>query len=136
MTSSGKYRILVVDDEPSLLLTYRLLLEREGYEVVACGTSREAIATVQQQRVDAVLCDYLLEERHTGFEVIAAARQLDANVPAAVLTGYATREISEEAANQGIGVMLKPIEIPEFLATTSSMLRRSNGPSQRGSEES
>jgi DNA-binding NtrC family response regulator len=124
VTSRGKYRVLLVDDEPSLLLTYRLILEREGYEVVACGTSREAIAALQKQKFDALLCDHLLEDHHTGFEVVSAARQLDAGLPAALLTGYAAREISQEAANQRIEVMFKPIEIQEFLATTSRMLRK------------
>ena len=124
MTAERKYRVLVVDDEAAVLLTYRLILERQGYEVVACGTSAQAIAAIETGRFDVVLCDYSLEERHTGFEVIAVARKLDASVPAALLTGYATKETADEAASQGIGVMFKPIEIEEFLATTSNMLRK------------
>ncbi len=133
MTSSRKYRVLLVDDEPSLLVTYRLLLEREGYEVVACGTSREAIAAVQDQKFDILLCDYYLEEHHTGFEVVAAARQSDPNIPAAVLTGFAPRETYEQAANQGVVVMHKGVAIPEFLAKTSAMLKKNKGPSEPGS---
>ena len=130
MTERRKYRVLVVDDEPSVLVTYRLILEQEGYDVVACGTSREAIAAIKKQKFDVVLCDYSLEEQHTGFEVITAARKSDADLPAALLTGYATQETTEEAAQRGIGVMFKPIEIAEFLATTSNMLRRDNESSQ------
>jgi len=130
VTERRKYRVLVVDDEPSVLVTYRLILEQEGYDVVACGTSREAIAAIKKQKFDVVLCDYSLEEQHTGFEVITAARKSDADLPAALLTGYATQETTEEAAQRGIGVMFKPIEIAEFLATTSNMLRRDNESSQ------
>ena len=126
MTAERKYRVLVVDDEAAVLLTYRLILERQGYEVVACGTSVQAIAAIEKQQFDVVLCDYSLEERHTGFEVISEARKHDSGVPAALLTGYATRETADEAASRGIGVMFKPIEIEEFLATTSNMLRRNN----------
>ncbi|HWX53542.1 MAG TPA: response regulator [Verrucomicrobiae bacterium] len=126
-TQTRKYRVLVVDDEPSVLLTYRMILEKEGYEVVACGTWREGLSAVAKRRFDVVLCDYSLEERHTGFEVISAARELDAGVPAALLTGYATQETTEEAAARSIGVMFKPIEIDEFLATTLNMARRVNG---------
>ena len=133
MTSSQKYCVLLVDDESSLLLTYRLLLEREGYEVVTCGTWREAIAAIEKQKFDAVLCDYFLEEQHTGFDVVAAARQADSGVPAAVLTGYATRETSVQAAKRRIEVMHKPIAVPEFLATIAGMLRRNKGPSAPGS---
>ena len=109
-----------------MLITYRLILEQQGYAVVACSTAREAIQTIEKQRFDVVLCDYSLEEQHTGFEVIAAARKRDPEVPAALLTGYATLETTDEAENQKIGIMFKPIEIQEFLATTSKLLRRNN----------
>ncbi len=124
MTADRKYRVLVVDDEASVLTTYRLILERHGYEVVACPTSREALDALAQGNFDSVLCDYSLEEDHTGFEVILAARERDAAVPAALLTGYATKETAQEAASQNINIMFKPIDIEEFLNTTSRMVRR------------
>ena len=132
----GKYRVLVVDDEASVLLTYRLILEQQGYDVVACGTSREAITAVEKQPFDVVLCDYSLEEQHTGFEVITAARNRDPGTPAALLTGYATKDTADEASSRGIGIMFKPIEIDEFLATTSSMVRRKNESEQKSGEKS
>ena len=128
MTKPPPYRVLVVDDENSVLVTYRLILEQQGYRVAACLTSREAIAAIQQQDFDAVLCDYSLEEQHTGFEVIAAARERDPEVPAALLTGYATKETADEAESKNIGIMFKPIEIEEFLSTTSKMVRRNDEP--------
>jgi len=127
--------VLVVDDEASVLLTYRLILEQQGYDVVACGTSREAIAAIETQPFDVVLCDYSLEEQHTGFEVITAARKRDPETPAALLTGYATKDTADEASSQGIGIMFKPIEIDEFLATTSNMVRRKNESEQKSGEK-
>ena len=126
MTAEEKSRVLVVDDEAAVLLTYRLILERQGYEVTACNTSVQAIAAIGKEKFDIVLCDYSLEEQHTGFEVISAARARDSRIPAALLTGYATKETADEAAGQGINVMFKPIEIEEFLATTSNMLRKND----------
>ena len=131
MTAGRKYRVLVVDDEAHVLLTYRLIREQQGYEVVACGTSVAAIKAIESQQFDIVLCDYSLEEQHTGFEVIAVARMRDSGVPAALLTGYATKETADEAAGRGITVMFKPIEIEEFLATTASMLRRDHESRQK-----
>lgn len=135
MNEDGKYRVLVVDDEAAVLLTYRLILEQQGYEVVACSTSADAIAAIEKQLFDIVLCDYSLEEQHTGFEVISAARKRDSETPAALLTGYATKDTADEASAQGIGVMFKPIEIDEFLATTSNMVRRKNESNQKGGEK-
>ena len=50
MSVDQKYRVLVVDDEAAVLLTYRLILERQGYEVVACGTSKAAIQAMEQPK--------------------------------------------------------------------------------------
>ena len=127
MSGGRKYRLLVVDDEASVLMTYRLILERHGYEVVACATSREALDTLATQTFDGILCDLSLEDHHTGFEVIGAARERDSRVPAALLTGYVTREAADEATRRQIGIMLKPIEISEFLEKTSRMMRGSDG---------
>lgn len=124
MTEERKYRVLVVDDEASVLTTYRMILERQGYEVVACPTSRKALDVLKENHFDGVLCDYSLEEDHTGFEVILAARQHDAGVPATLLTGYATKETTDEAASRNIDIMFKPIDIEELLSTTSRMVRR------------
>jgi DNA-binding NtrC family response regulator len=135
MNDAGTYRILVVDDEASVLITYQLILEQQGYQVSACATSVDAIRALRQQNFDLVLCDYSLEEQHTGFEVIAEARKRQANIPAALLTGYATKETADEASSQNIGIMFKPIEIEEFLATTSKMLRRDHEPDQESGEK-
>jgi DNA-binding NtrC family response regulator len=135
MNDAGTYRILVVDDEASVLITYQLILEQQGYQVSACATSVDAIRALRQQNFDLVLCDYSLEEQHTGFEVIAEARKRQADIPAALLTGYATKETADEASSQNIGIMFKPIEIEEFLATTSKMLRRDHEPDQKSGEK-
>lgn len=135
MNEAVKYRILVVDDEASVLLTYRLILEQQGYVVTACSTSQEAITAVEKNDFDVVLCDYSLEEQHTGFEVITAARKRDPELPAALLTGYATLETADEAQLKSIKVLFKPIEIDEFLTTTSNMLRRNHESKQKASGE-
>ncbi len=135
MTNGDKLRVLVVDDEASVLTTYRMILERQGYEVVACRTWREAMAVVERQIFDAVLCDYSLEERHTGCEVIRAARQRRAGVPAALITGYANKETADQAAQYNTIMMYKPIEIEEFLETVARMVRRDNELSQQVGQE-
>lgn len=122
----AKARVLVVDDEASVLTTYRLILEQQGYSVTALLSSKEAKETIARQGFDLVLCDYSLEQQHTGFEVIAAARERNPHVPSILLTGYATVETAEEAKKKQIGVLFKPIDIKEFLSTISQMLRNNN----------
>jgi DNA-binding NtrC family response regulator len=119
----SKPHILVVDDEPSVLLTYKMILEQEGYEVTAAATSREACKAVLTGGFHLLLCDFSLEQQHTGFEVIAAARKLDPETPCVLLTGYANMETAQQAKQQGIHVLFKPIEIEEFISTTSSLVK-------------
>jgi DNA-binding NtrC family response regulator len=122
----AKARVLVVDDEASVLTTYRLILEQQGYSVTALLSSKDAKETIAKQSFDLVLCDYSLEQQHTGFEVIAAARERNPQIPSILLTGYATVETAEEAKKRQIGVLFKPIDIKEFLSTISQMLRNNN----------
>jgi DNA-binding NtrC family response regulator len=118
-----KYRIMVVDDEPSVLFTYRLLLQQQGYQVIAVPTCQEALEKLRSEHVHLVLSDYALEERHTGFEIFDAARQKLANTPCILLTGYANREAVDRAESQGITVVFKPTDMDELLATIPQKLR-------------
>ena len=116
-------RVLIVDDEPSVLLTYQLILQQAGYDVTAAATSVAAKEAITRIDFDIILTDFSLEQQHNGFEVVEAARQRRADVPSLLLTGYATKETADDAASRGIGVMFKPIDIEEFLTTTSELLR-------------
>jgi DNA-binding NtrC family response regulator len=120
---ASKPRVLVVDDESSVLFTYKLILEQQGYAVVAAVSSEDAKSAIEKQEFDLILCDYSLEKQHTGFEVIAAARAKQPKVPSLLLTGYATLETTEQARQNQIGVLFKPIDIADFLSTTSAFLR-------------
>jgi DNA-binding NtrC family response regulator len=120
-----KHSVLVVDDEASVLFTYRILLEQHGYAATAALTSKQAMAAINHTAFDLLLCDLSLEEGHTGFDVLEYARQSDPDVPCVLITGYATSEAAQKAEHMGIAVLYKPIEIQEFLDTISTVLRTS-----------
>ena len=131
-----KYSILVVDDERSVLTTYGLILSRKGYEVQTAISSVEALAALKNRDFDLLLCDYSLEQEHTGFEVIEYGRQKKPNVQAALLTGYASKETAEEARKNGIAILYKPIDIEEFFVTVDKLLKEEYEPHQTSEEES
>jgi DNA-binding NtrC family response regulator len=120
---NGKYGILVVDDEPSVLVTYRLILEKRGYAVRTANTSVEAIRLLHEEAYDMLLCDYSLEQEHTGFEVIEEGRRLNPKVTAVLLTGYASKETVDTATANDITVLFKPIDIEEFFRTLDTLRR-------------
>ncbi|MGZ4825466.1 MAG: response regulator [Terriglobales bacterium] len=118
-----KHSVLVVDDEASVLFTYRVLLEQHGYAATAVLSSKEAIAAIEKTAFDLLLCDLSLEEGHTGFEVLEFARQTNPEIPCVLLTGYASSEAAQKAEQLGIDVLYKPIEIQQFLVTISTVLK-------------
>jgi DNA-binding NtrC family response regulator len=122
MAAGKKPRILVVEDDPSVLTTYRMLLERQGYEVVSVSSYNEAEGSLQKQNFDLLICDLSLEKQHSAFEVIDVARSHDREMAAVVVTGYASPEEMERAQENQVRVLLKPIEIEEFLSTISNAL--------------
>ena len=99
--SLSKPHILVVDDEPNVLVTYRLILQQQGYEVSAAISSEEARNTLQRG-VDLLLCDLSLEKQQSGFDVIHFGRTLDPKLQAVLLTGYASVEANERAEQENI----------------------------------
>jgi len=118
-----KSQILVVDDEPNVLITYRLILQQRGYEVSAAVSSEEARQVLGEKPIDLLLCDLSLEKQENGFDVIEFARQRHPDMPAVLLTGYATPEANDRAQELGIPVLFKPIDINELLQTISALLK-------------
>lgn len=118
-----RFHILVVDDEPNVLITYRLILEQQGYRVSAAISSADARNTLSSDRVDLLLCDLSLEGQESGFDVIEYAKHLTPGIATVLLTGYATPEANERAEKSGIPVLFKPIDIQQLLETISRLLR-------------
>lgn len=66
-------RVLIVEDEPNILLSLEFLLQREGYETTTAADGEEGLALVRQVRPDAVLLDIMLPRRN-GYEVCQAIK--------------------------------------------------------------
>jgi DNA-binding NtrC family response regulator len=123
MTTKRKHNVIVVDDEASVLFTYKLLLEQQGYNVTAVASSTLAQGELKKNKFDLLLCDLSLEENHNGFEVITYAREHNPNIACVLLTGYASVEAAQKAADMGVTVLYKPIDIQEFLTTIPAVLK-------------
>jgi DNA-binding NtrC family response regulator len=124
--SASKPHILVVDDEPNVLVTYRLILQQQGYAVSAAISSDEARTCLNQGDVDLLLCDLSLEKQQSGFDVIQFGRSLDPHLQAVLLTGYASVEANERAEQENIPVLFKPIDIQQLLQVIAELLRKNN----------
>jgi PAS domain S-box-containing protein len=122
---SGK--ILVIDDEPSVLNATRLLLELEGYQVIAATNREEALQHGQEHSdIDLLVSDYHLKEDQTGLNVIAGIRdQLARNIPAIVVTGDTSSVIRKLPSDQHLRLASKPIDAQELLTLIDDLLHPS-----------
>lgn len=122
MSETG--RILVVDDEPSIIDAVSTVLRYEGYEVSEATTGRSALALAQEQPFDLLVLDVMLPDLD-GFEVTRRLRADGIGVPVVFLT--ARNEVSDLVAGLGVGgddYVAKPFSLAEIVARTKAILRR------------
>jgi two-component system, sensor histidine kinase len=115
-------KILVVDDEPAVLLTYELVLRHQGFDVASASSSQEAAELLAKSKFDVLISDLGLRGDQDGLAVIELARRHYPGIGCLLLTGFAEPEISEIAANKGIRLLLKPVHLPELLSLIRSLL--------------
>lgn len=119
---SGK--ILVTEDEPAVLRATRLLLELEGYQVIATANREEALDRAREHpNIDLVVSDYHLKEDQTGLDVIIAVREvLGRNIPAILVTGDTSSAIRKLPRDVGLRLASKPIDADELLVLIHDLL--------------
>lgn len=117
-------RILVVDDEPSVVAACVRALSRAGYIVEGVGDSETALSRLGQEVFDLLLIDLRMPGRD-GLELLALVKELDPHLSVVMITGYGTMEDTLRAIRLGAqGFLLKPFEPAELVETVQDSLRR------------
>ena len=107
-------RVLVVDDEPSLRDMLRIVLTRDGYEVLTADGGRAALEILQRERVDLLLSDIRMSDV-SGVEVLKAAKQLHRDVVVFMMTAFASTDTAVEAMRLGaVDYFTKPFSMDEL----------------------
>lgn len=109
--------MLIVDDEPSVCFTLKLIFEQEGFNVATAASAGEGIRQLAKGRhFDMVMTDLHMEREDAGFDLVRAAKKLDPAPIVIVVTGYASVKNARTALDVQIDhFAIKPIELPEFL---------------------
>jgi two-component system response regulator VicR len=128
-------RILVVDDEKSIVDILNFNLRKEGYEVFMTYDGQSALDTYGQCSPDLILLDVMLPQID-GFEVCRRIRASDKMTPIIMLT--AREEETDKVLGLDLGAddyITKPFSIRELLARVNANMRRSSdrdGPEAEG----
>ena len=116
-------QILLVDDDPILVRTLQLNLERDGFQVAVASNGQEALDTLERRIPDLMLVDLLLPDMH-GFELSRRVKQY-LDVPIIMVTAVG----AEDSVVKGIesyaeDYVVKPFNYRELLARLNRILKR------------
>jgi two-component system, OmpR family, response regulator len=120
-------RILVVDDEPSIVDAVATALRYEGFDVEEATTGRDAIAAVARFEPDLVVLDWMLPDIE-GIEVGRRIRERGFKTAILFLTAKEAVENKVEALRAGgDDYVTKPFSLAEIVARVQAILRRTSG---------
>jgi DNA-binding NtrC family response regulator len=117
-------RILVIDDEESVLGSISRILKREGYAVDTAKTGTEAIEKSNLNIYNLALIDFRLPDMK-GTKLLTAMRETTPRMIKVILTGYSSAENRAEAAEgHADGFIVKPVRIDYLLNIVKEHLRK------------
>lgn len=117
-------KILVVDDEPSVLLTVVAILQQEGYDVDAAPNGHTAIDWIRTRQYDLVMTD-LKMPGIDGLQVLEEVRKTSPSTVTLMMTGYGSVDTALEALQHGAyEYLLKPTEVADLQAAVRRSLER------------
>lgn len=120
-------KILVVEDDPSLLEVICTVLEEESYQVDSANNGSEGLLLAQSKVYDALLLDIMLPEMN-GLQIVKKLRTQSISTPVLFLT--AKDSVEDRVKGLDVGAddyLVKPFAITELLARIRALLRRGHG---------
>ena len=125
-------RILVIEDDPSILRGLQLNLTMEGYAVRSASDGETGLQLARAERFDLLVVDVMLP-RLGGLEVIRELRRDDPDLPVLILS--AKGQETDKVAGLQLGAddyMVKPFSLKELLARIGALLRRRRARGETG----
>ncbi len=108
-------RILIIDDDKQLSLSFRKILGQDGYDTYAAYTGGEGITMVDLVKPDLVILDIRLPDM-SGMEVFEAIHPKHPKLPVIIITAHGTTETAIQAIKNGaFDYIYKPFDVPEML---------------------
>lgn len=113
---SGPKRVLIVEDNLSMLRTLALFLQRAGYDVVAVAEFQRALELIEDELFDMLVTDLDLPGG-TGMDLVATASSLRPHIRSVLMTGYSCSAIRKQAdALSLVEYLEKPFDPDDLVA--------------------
>jgi PAS domain S-box-containing protein len=118
-------RVLLADDEATVLRTLRLALEQLGHEVIACSDGAAAVEVYRERwhDIDVVVLDMMMPKLG-GKDAFLALRQINPGVRALIVSGYSETQEAREALHAGArGFIQKPFRVIDVAKRIAELAR-------------
>ena len=120
-------RILIVEDEPGLIMTLADRLRAEGHQISEATDGEQGLKAATGSVFDLIILDVMLPKK-TGFEVCRAVRDAGIRTPILMLT--ARGQVADKVVGLELGAddyLTKPFDMMELVARVRALLRRAEG---------
>lgn len=124
----GGFRVLVVDDDPTVRESTARLLARWGYTVRACARAQDALGL--DDRFDFLICDHDTGEAMSGGEPIARLRtRSERDIPAAIITGSFLGADADRWRGRAVTILAKPVRPAQLRSVLLAAVTAQTSPS-------
>ncbi|MDA1313773.1 MAG: sigma-54 dependent transcriptional regulator [Acidobacteria bacterium] len=128
-------RILFVEDDESLLLTFSAGLEAEGYQVDAVSSTDEALKRLNNGAYGIVVTDIYIDQR-SGIDVLRAAHENNPACAVIVITGQGTMEtVMQATAGGAFDYLAKPFDVSRLAETVGRAEKHLAGRTEKSADE-
>jgi two-component system response regulator GlrR len=119
---NARPHVLVVDDDPDMLIVARAALEHAGYRVTTVQSGKEAVDSLRGERPDAILFDFWMPEMR-GDEFVAEVWKACPKPPPLVACSADPDLMDWDARSSGVRhAIAKPFELPELIGTVQKAI--------------
>ena len=123
-------KIVVVDDEPTIVLMCRRVLEAQGHAVQGFTSVPAALAQLEAEAADLLVVDYKMPELN-GLEFIQRAWAIRPGLRVVMITAHGTREVIGRATQSGVqSVVLKPFTPGELARGVAAAMAQDQPPAR------
>ncbi|MGZ5433232.1 MAG: response regulator [Thermoanaerobaculia bacterium] len=123
---SGRYRALVVEDDPAIRRLVEKLLARRNVEIDTAHDGREAVEKLRNGRYSVLILDLMVPELN-GFEVIEFLKRENVRVPVAVVSAVSQQALTQLDLDVVKLVISKPFDVDEFTKAVLALCAEAEG---------
>jgi DNA-binding response OmpR family regulator len=122
----GKFVVLCIDDDDDVLLSLKMVLDKNGYEVVQARSGEEGLSKYKKETPDFIIVDLMMESIDAGKNFAKELKVLGNKVPVYLLSsvGDELRKNFDFVELNLNGVFQKPIDTKHLLMTLDSKLKK------------